>query len=82
MILLKDCTLAVHARNRKIAISEMFTTELKFAADCLLKWFHAKFKSTNLKLSNMAKRKYKIENAIDWSRSRCGICTFPRDKIK
>ena len=37
MLQFKDCTLAVHARNSKIAISEMFTTELKFATDCLLK---------------------------------------------
>ena len=33
---LKDCTLAVHTGNSKIAISEMFTTKLKFTADCLL----------------------------------------------
>ena len=54
---LKDYVLAVHARNSKIAISEMLTTELKFVADCLLKWFNAKFKSNNLELSNSAKRK-------------------------
>ena len=45
-------------------------------ADCLLKWFNAKFKSNNLELSNRAKRKYEIENPIDWSRDRC-ICPFP-----
>ena len=37
LLQLKDCVLAVHARNGKIAISEMFTADLKFAADCLLK---------------------------------------------
>ena len=31
---LRDCALTVAAKNSKIAISEMFTTELKFAADC------------------------------------------------
>ena len=76
MIQLKYCAPAVHARNSKIAISKMFFTELKFAADCLVKWFNAKFKSTNLKLSNNAKRKCEIENPIDWSRDRCCICTF------
>ena len=30
----------------------MFTTELKFAEDCLLKWFNKKYKSKNLELSN------------------------------
>ena len=54
--------LAVAAKNSKITISEMFTTELKFSADCLLKWFNKKFDLN---------RKYKIEHPID-----CCICTF------
>ena len=67
LLQLKDCGLAVHARNNKIAISEMFTTKLKFAADCLLKWFNTKFKSDSKELSNSAKtkKKKKVENAID-----------------
>ena len=44
LLQLKDCALAVHARNSKIAISEMFTIKLKRTADCLLKLFNAKFK--------------------------------------
>ena len=36
LLQLKDCTLAVHTGNSKIAISEMFTTKLKFTVDCLL----------------------------------------------
>ena len=35
----RDCALAVAAKNSKIAISEIFTTELKFAVDCLLECF-------------------------------------------
>ena len=77
MIKLKHCALVAHARNSKIKIFEVFTTELKFAADCLVKWFNAEFKLTNLELSNNAKRKYEIENPIDWSRDRCCISTFP-----
>ena len=65
LLQLKNCTLAVHVRNSKIAVSEMFTTKLKFAADCLLKWFNAKFELNNLELSNSTKRKYEIENPID-----------------
>ena len=72
----RDCALAVAAKNSKIAISEIFTTELKFAVDCLLKCFFKKFKSNNLELSNDAKRKYEIEHPIDWSQDRCCICTF------
>ena len=30
LLQLKDCALAVHARNSKIAVSEIFTTELNF----------------------------------------------------
>ena len=33
----------------------MFTTELKFAGDCLLKWFNKKYKSKNLELRNEKK---------------------------
>ena len=77
LLQLKDYALAVHARNSKIAISEMFTTELKFASDCLQSCFNAKFKSNNLELSNSAKRKYEIENPVDWSRDRCCIRPFP-----
>ena len=34
----------------------MFSTELKFAADCLPKWFDRKFKSNNLEQSKDVKR--------------------------
>ena len=37
---IRDCA----SKKNKIAISEMFSTELKFASDCLIKWFNLKFK--------------------------------------
>ena len=37
LLQLRDCVLTVADKSSKIAISEMFTSELKFAADCLLK---------------------------------------------
>ena len=77
MIHLKDYVLSVNVRNGKVAISEMYITELKFEADYLLKWFNAKCKSINLEVSNNAKRKCEIENPIDWLRNRWCICTFP-----
>ena len=77
LLQLKYCMLAVHARNCKIAISEMFTTELKFAAACLLKRLNAKLKSKYLELSNSVKRKCEIENSIDWLHNRCCIFPFP-----
>lgn len=50
--------LAVAAKKTKIVISEMFTAELKFAADCLLERFNQNFKSNNLELSS----NYEIEH--------------------
>ena len=41
---LRDCALEVAYRKNCHAISQMFSIELKFAADCLLKWFYAKNK--------------------------------------
>ena len=81
MLQLKDYALAVYARKSNIAVSEMFTTELKFTADSLLKWFNVTFKSNNLELSNGTKRKYKIEDSIDWLCDHCCICTFPLEFI-
>ena len=51
---LRDCALSVFSKKNKIAISKMFSTELKFATDCLLKWFNSKYK--NSELSNIVKR--------------------------
>ena len=74
---IKDCALSVLSKKRKIAISEMFTTELKLASDCLIKWFNAKYKSQNIVISNDLRRKYEIEHPTDYSKNRCCICTFP-----
>ena len=55
----------------------MFTTKLKFAGDCLMRWFNAKIKSQNVAISNDVKRKYEIEHPINQENERCYICTFP-----
>ena len=55
----------------------MFATELKFAFDCLIIWFNAKYKSKNIVISNDLRRKYEIEHPIDYSKNHCCICTFP-----
>ena len=74
---LRDCVLYVASKRNKLAISEMFTTELKFAENCLMRWFNAKIKSENMQLSNDMRRKYEVENPINWQTDRCCICTFP-----
>ena len=55
---IRDCALSVAARRNKLAISEMFATEIKFASECLMRWFNSKFKYENMELSNDVKRKY------------------------
>ena len=74
---LRDCALSVASRRNKLAISEMFTTEIKFADQCLMRCFNSKFKNQNLQLSNDVKRKYEIEHPINWQTDRCCIRTFP-----
>ena len=77
LLQLRDCIVAVAEKKNKIAIYKMFSTKLKFAADCLLKWFNKKFKLNNLELSNEEKRKYEIKHRIDWMQDRCCLCPFP-----
>ena len=74
---LRDSALEVSRKNKPNAISEMFSIELKFASNCLLKWFYAKNKK--LELSLQEKKDYEIKNPIDWENGLCEICTFPLD---
>ena len=60
LLQLRDCALNVARKKSKLAIAKMFTTELKFAGDCLLKWFNKKYKSKNLELSNEKKENMKL----------------------
>ena len=74
---LRDSVLEVSRKNKPNAISEMFSIELKFASNCLLKWFYAKNKK--LEVSLQEKKDYEIKNPIDWENGLCEICTFPLD---
>ena len=74
---LRDCALAVHEKTNKLAVSEMFCTEIKFATDCLLKWYHNKYKNTEL--SMVCKNNFERENPIDWQNGECVVCRFPLD---
>ena len=72
---LRDCALAVHKKTNVLAISEMFCTEIKFATDCVLQWYHDKYK--NLELSIESKNEFERENPIDWENGECVLCRFP-----
>ena len=41
---LRDCTMKISQGKCRKAIPEMFSTEIKYAADCLLNWFNKKMK--------------------------------------
>ena len=58
LLKLKDCAIAVGKRREKVTISSIFSTALKFASNCLLKWFNNKYEVNNLELSNEMKIQY------------------------
>ena len=74
---LRDCTISVASKKNKIAISEMFSLELKFANDCLINWFNSEFKNGKLQLINDKTRNYEVENPINWETDKCWISNFP-----
>ena len=73
----KDCAFAVHRRNSKAAFSQMFTIELKFASEVLLRWFTTKH--MKLELTDEQKLNYKLTNPLNIEKDRCHICEFPLD---
>ena len=74
---LRDCAFSVASKKNEIAISEMFSTEMKFATDCLLNWFNSKYKNENLQLIIKRKIEDEIKNPINWQTDKCWICDFP-----
>ena len=62
LLKLRDCALNVVKKKNKLAVAETFSIEIKFAGDCLF---------------NDVKRKYEIENPIDWIEGRSCLCKFP-----
>ena len=72
---MRDCALAVYKKSKALAISEMFCTEIKFATDCVLKWFYDKYKNHELNIKT--KNRFEKENPIDWENGECVLCRFP-----
>lgn len=52
-------------RRHKQAIGEMFSTGLKFAVDCLMRWFVKKIKSVYLELDLQTKILHESKNPLD-----------------
>ena len=54
----------------------MFSVELKFIIDLLVKWFYQTYKSRFLELNALTKQKYEKTNETDWTKTECCICDF------
>ena len=74
---LKDCAINVSERRCKNAVEQMFAVELKFASNCLLKWFNRNFKIQNMEIDHKEKFTYEAFNPIDQKKTKCIVCNFP-----
>ena len=54
----------------------MFSRELKFVIDLLKKWLADKFFKRFRELDYLTKQRFKNENATNWSKTNCVICSF------
>ena len=70
---LQDAIVNIHSKNKKNAIVEMFSFELKFTCDILMLWFNQKIKKTNL--TNEEAIDYKRLNPLTLD-TKCSICDF------
>ena len=71
---LKDSITNVLNKVKSTSLSEMFSTELKFIIDVLVKWFNGVFKFRFNELDEVKKQKFSRENPIDCSNEKCVIC--------
>ena len=66
----------VSGRRCKNAVAQVFAVKLKFASNCLLKWFNRKFKIQNMEIDHKQKITYEAFNSIDWKKTKCVIFKF------
>ena len=69
---MKDAGTNVLVRQKSTSLSELFSAELKFAIDILVKWFGCLLKSKFLELSQIQNQIFTKENPIEC----CCICRF------
>ena len=66
----------VLVRQKYTFLSELFSIELIFTIDTLVKWFNYVFKSKFLELNEIQKQIFTKKNPLDWSKTCCCICEF------
>ena len=71
---------AAHVANRKCknAMGQMFSVELFFLKDTILRWFNKKIKSVNLTINPDLKLEFE-KKPIDWQNDTCYLCKFKLD---
>lgn len=73
---LKDTATNVLKKEKESALSDMFSTELKFTVDMLVKWCNDLFKSRFNEPDEIKKQLFTRDNPVDWSNQKCVICNF------
>ena len=73
---MKDTATNVLVHQKSTSVSELFSVELKFTTDTLVKWFNCNFKSKFLELGEIQKQIFTKENPVDFSKTCRCICRF------
>ena len=63
-------------KKSSFALSEMFSVELKFTIDGLLKSFSNICKSSFIELDILKNQKCEKTSSVNWSETKCIICSF------
>ena len=77
---LSDAAQLVALKKHKNAVGQMFSIELFFLKDTIIRWFNQKIKSSNLVVNPINKANYK-KNPIDWKNDKCYLCKFKLDIV-
>ena len=75
---LSDAALHVAHKKYKNAVGQMFSIELFFLKDTIIRWFNQKIKSSNLVVNPILKAEFE-KKAVDWSKDKCYLCQFKLD---
>ena len=75
---LSDAAALVAAQKCKNAVGQMFSIELFFLKDTILRWFYKKVKSVNLNVNTVLKAEFE-KTPIDWKNDKCVLCQFKLD---
>ena len=75
---LSDAAAHVAARKCKNAVGPMFSIELFFLKDTILRWFYKKIKTPNLNVNPDLKAEFE-KIPVDWKNDKCKLCQFKLD---